>query len=306
MPKAALAILLALVALPARAGDAPRVLADIAPVHAIAAAVMDGVGSPTMLVAGGADPHSIQLRPSEARRLAEAELIVTVGPELTPWLFDALEGIAPETPVVALLDAPGTIRREPMFGGHDHDHGDDADGHAHDHGGIDAHAWLDPMNAAAWAAAVAEALATADPANADAYAANADAFAGEMQTLVEDAAAILAPARDAAVIVQHDAYAHFAQRFDLTVAGSIADSDAVGPGTASLIRLEAHMQAGNIACLFTEAQQNTALAERLLEGTTVATATLDPLGAALEPGPGLYRAMILDLARAWAGCAAAG
>ena len=75
------------------------------------------------------------------------------------------------------------------------------------------------------ARAIAAALAAADPANAAAYAANAEAFAAETAALTGDRGAARAGARPA-VIVFHDAYQYFEQRFDMPAAGSIALQEA--------------------------------------------------------------------------------
>ena len=66
--------------------DVPDVAVDIAPVHSLVARVMEGVGTPDLIVAPGASPHEYSLRPSEAAALQEAELVFWVGPGLTPWL----------------------------------------------------------------------------------------------------------------------------------------------------------------------------------------------------------------------------
>jgi zinc transport system substrate-binding protein len=57
------------------------------------------------------------------------------------------------------------------------------------------------------------------------------------------------------------------------------------------------------ACLFPEAGQGADLLAPLV-GTTGAAigGTLDPEGAALEPGPGLYPALIIGLAETIAAC----
>ena len=60
-----------LLALPARA-DAPRVVTDIPPVHGIVSAVMDGLGTPHMLLRPGGAPHDLSLRPSDAQALQDA------------------------------------------------------------------------------------------------------------------------------------------------------------------------------------------------------------------------------------------
>src|SRR6056300_1150557 len=70
--------------------DTPRVAVDIAPVHSLVARVMDGIGSPSLIIAPGASPHDYRLRPSEATALQNADVIFWIGPTLTPWLDKAL------------------------------------------------------------------------------------------------------------------------------------------------------------------------------------------------------------------------
>ncbi len=45
----------------------PHVVASIKPVHALVAGVMEGVGSPGLLIQGNASPHAYTLRPSDAK-----------------------------------------------------------------------------------------------------------------------------------------------------------------------------------------------------------------------------------------------
>jgi zinc transport system substrate-binding protein len=120
--------------------EVPRVAADIAPVHSLVARVMDGVGTPDLIVQSGASPHEYSLRPSEAEALQEADLVFWVSPDLTPWLADAIETLAADASVTELLEADGTIQLEIREGAlfEAHEHGDDehegeehAD-HAHD------------------------------------------------------------------------------------------------------------------------------------------------------------------------------
>ena len=115
--------------------DAPRVAVDIAPVHSLVARVMDGVGTPDLIVQPGASPHEYSLRPSEATALQDANLVFWIGSGLTPWLADTIETLAPDAAVTELLQADGTIELEfregALFEAHDDheedEHGDDGD-----------------------------------------------------------------------------------------------------------------------------------------------------------------------------------
>jgi zinc transport system substrate-binding protein len=288
---------LALLALlPAAAlAEAPLVVTDIAPVHALAARVMQGVGSPVLLVGPGGDVHSWQLRPSQARSLSQADLVFWIGPTLTPWLDTAIEGLADPGAAVELAAAAGVTARPPLF----------VAAHDHDHGSFDPHVWLDPANAAAMLTTIADDLARTDPDNEAAYRANAEAARDELAALDAELAAELEPLREEPFVVFHDAYAHLAGRYGLSVAGALAETDAAGPGAAHVAALRDLVDRGQVACVFAEALHDERLLLAAAEGTGVGLGSLDPEGSTLPPGPDLYPQMMRALAASIAGCLAA-
>ncbi|WP_270732568.1 zinc ABC transporter substrate-binding protein [Shimia sp. Alg240-R146] len=130
--------------------ETPRVVADIAPVHSLVAQVMEGVGTPDLLMQPTASPHGYALRPSEARALQNANLVFWIGHELTPQLEGLLESLADEAHVVELLNSADTVRHNfrtsedfKITSEEDHEHGhDDHDEHSDhdDHEDHDDHA----------------------------------------------------------------------------------------------------------------------------------------------------------------------
>ena len=54
----------------------PDVVVSLKPIHSLVAGVMGDAGKPRLLLKGTASPHTYQMRPSDARALAEADLIV--------------------------------------------------------------------------------------------------------------------------------------------------------------------------------------------------------------------------------------
>ena len=121
---------------PARAHDhVPHVATDIAPVHALVAQVMQGVGTPDLILPPGASPHGYSMRPSEAAALADADLVVWVGPVLTPWLEKSLDTIASGAARLTLTESGVTaqlpFREAAVFGEEDH-HGDHDDHDTHE------------------------------------------------------------------------------------------------------------------------------------------------------------------------------
>lgn len=286
---------------------APRVVSDIAPVHSIIARVMEGAGEPVLLLPPGASPHGYALRPSEAAALEAAEIVFWVGPAYTPWLADALANLAGDARQLALQEAEGVtllpVRDGGPFASHDHDHGDDAH-HDAATGTVDGHLWLDPLNAVAIARSAAAVLAEADAENAGIYQTNAIEFAAEMEMLVAEITDRLAPVRNQRFLVFHDAYQYFESRFDIPAAGSIALHDTDLPGPARMAEIHARVRDQGLVCAFAEPQLNSSLMDTALEGTGTHRADLDPIGSTIDPGPGLYPALIRALANDLADCLA--
>jgi zinc transport system substrate-binding protein len=288
-----------LAATPALA-EAPEVVTDIPPVHSLVAQVMGDLGQPSLLLAKGADEHDFQLKPSQAGAVADADLVVWIGPELTPWLDSALDTRPEGAAALALLDAKGTKVQAYADGKAEEDHDDEA----HDHGFENPHAWLDPGNAQVWLGLIAEELSRLDPENAATYAANAAAAKERIATLDAELAAVLDPVKGKPLVTFHDAYGYFANHYGLTFAGSIALGDASSPGAARLAELRDKLEAGGVVCLFPEAQHDPALLEQLAEGTAVKVGgALDPVGSTLEPGPEAYAAVLRGIAETLLDCA---
>lgn len=310
----------------ARAGaEVPVVVTDIAPVHAMVAMVMGDLGQPVLLLDRGGDAHDFQLRPSQARAVAEADAVIWTGPGMSPWLTDALAGNAAAGVSLPLMAVPGTRLRsyaeaedghaagEAAEAGDDHGH-DHADGHGdeghddhagHAHQGTDPHAWLDPGNAALWVGAITAELARQDPAHASAYQANADAAVARIAAAEAAADALLAPVADRPFVVTHDAYGYFAERFGLTVAGAVSGGDAAAPGAGRLRALYADAAAGGVACVFPEANHDPEPAAQLAAATGARLGrALDPEGSAMAPGPDLYIDLITGMAETIADCLA--
>ncbi len=306
-PLAAFAGLLCLAAAPALAEIA--VVASIKPVHALTAAVMQGAGTPHLIVQGGASPHSVTLKPSDARALQQARVVVWVGEGLEAFLVQPLQTLAGGAVVVELAEAEGLTRLPYREGGaweghEEEDHAAEAqeDEHGHEEGDIDTHLWLDPQNAKAMVAAIAGALIAADPENAGLYRANAGRTAQRLDALTREIAADLAPVKEVPFVVFHDAFQYLDTAFGLNNVGSVTVAPEQPPGAARLREIHAKIMTSGARCVFAEPQFEPRLVQVVIEGTDAKTATLDPLGAEIPDGPELYFTMMRENAAALKAC----
>ncbi len=296
-----------LLAAAARA-EVPAVVTDIPAVQSLAAQVMGDLGAPAILLERGGNAHGYQMKPSQARALQKADLIFWVGPEMTPWLDRAIDGVALSGRPVALLHAEGTFRRTFGAEGHAHegeDHAPDAREDEEAHTVTDPHAWLDPANAQAWLGVIAAELAAADPGNAATYSANAAAAARRIAALDAQIAAELAPVKDRPFVVVHDAYGYFADHYGLTIAGTVSPGDAAEPGAERLNGIRRLLEEAAAVCIFPEAQHDPRQIAALVDGTPVRLGgALDPEGSSLPFGPELYPALLTGLATTIVDCLA--
>ena len=294
--------------------DVPNVAVDIAPVHSLVARVMQDVGAPDLIIRSGASPHDYRLRPSEAKALQDANLVIWMGKELTPWMEDAVKTLSTEAAILTLLEKDETtlleFRESVLFEEHDHDdHSDkdhaeteDQDHDEHEHGAHDPHAWLSPKNAKIWLNLIAAQLSTADPDNASTYFVNAAAAVTEIDTLMADVSTMLDPIRGNSFIVFHDAYQYFETVFEFPASGAISLGDATDPSPARIARVQDRIQEQKIQCVLAEPQFKKGLVVTVLEGTDAKTSIIDPLGDALEPGPALYPQLIRNMAKTLVDC----
>ncbi|BDW96768.1 hypothetical protein MACH10_24530 [Thalassospira tepidiphila] len=130
----------------AHGDDAPKVVTSIKPIHGITSAIMKDIGEPVLLIDGASSPHTYSLRPSEARALNDADLVIYVSHALEGFLEKPLESLSGHSHQLELVSLPQLSLRNMREGGtwegHMHDHEgdmhddheehDDHDDHAHD------------------------------------------------------------------------------------------------------------------------------------------------------------------------------
>jgi zinc transport system substrate-binding protein len=293
--------------------DGPRVVADIAPIHSLVSMVMDGVGQPQLLVPQNISPHHYSMRPSEAEALQEAQLVVYVGHDMSPWLEPVLQTLAASASALDLSNVDNVMqlsyREGPIFADHaeaghdDHDSHDDHEAYAHhDHGGIDPHMWLDPMNAKLWLYAIAAELIRIDPENKDRYNENARSSSRAITLAMAQAEDHLASGNGNGFLVYHDAYHYFEKRFNRDAVGTISAGDASKPSAKRLSELKALFGTQGISCVLTEPQHSSKIVDSVFGGFKPTIGVVDPIGIDLELGSNLYPQLLENIALSIAQC----
>ena len=291
-----------------------KVVTSIKPIHSITSYIMDGVGSPDLIVDGYNSPHNFQLKPSHAKMLQNADLVIFVGEGIEEFLEKPLESIAKDAKKFALLEQSGfkklKFREKNIFEEHD-DHDkkakkkDDHDDHGHDdhghgHGEYDPHIWLDPINAKAMIKKITKLLSKMDKENSSTYKSNSKKAIKEIDMMVKEIKSEMN--KDLKFVVFHDAYQYFENRFDISVLGALTVNTDVLPGAEQLSEIREVIEHENVNCIFSEPQFNPDIINAIAMDTNVKTGVLDPLGATLEPGKDLYFDLIRNISKSFKGC----
>ena len=108
--------------------------------------------------------------------------------------------------------------------------------------------------------------------------------------------------KDANYIVFHDAYQYFENRFGLHPAGALTLNPDVLPGAKQISIVQDIIQDDDIKCIFSEPQYNPKIIETLASDMNISTGVMDPLGAYLDKGPGMYKELIMSIGNSIKNC----
>ncbi len=99
-----------------------NVVTSIKPLHSLTSYIMEGVSEPDLIIDGVASPHNFQIKPSHAKMLQKADLVIWVGEDLESFLPTALKSIPKNSVVFPLLEQSGLkklkFREKNIFEGH--------------------------------------------------------------------------------------------------------------------------------------------------------------------------------------------
>lgn len=285
-----------------------HIVTSIKPLGLLVRAIAPDSVNVTTLVPAGSSPHTYQMRPSQRRALEQADLVVWIGPDMETFLIRMLSGEDFSSRTLTLM-ADG----DPAEHDHDHDHAshDDHghhDDHApdhepshHDHGedhaeheshdrhsghdhhdhshGEDPHTWLDPQLGLAMAEQLRDRLATLPGIDSEQLDRNLARFRIALTGAERRIQQQLIPAREISLFTYHDAFRHFAEHYNLAIAGILTLNPERSPGARHIAEVQEQLRASTQPCLLTEPQFNQQWWRSITEGMDLRFSTWDPLAS---------------------------
>jgi zinc transport system substrate-binding protein len=284
-------LLLALLLYPIGSLAQPGVVTSIKPLQLIAAAVMDGVAQPAVLIPSNQSPHHYVLRPSDVALVDQADLVLWVGEPLETYLADLVASAGSETVVIEAAGMPGMHLQAP--GG---------DTLSADESRYDTHLWLNTDNALLIAEQLAAELLVRDPANAARYRTNLEDFRDLLARTKNQLQSRLAPLAQIDYAVFHDGIAYFEREFDLHHLLVMVPDHENQPGVRHLMQIQQMILESPPACLLEDINTNPATVVTVLRDLPVKRVAIDPLGHSLSVDKQGYALLLTRLADAFDEC----
>jgi zinc transport system substrate-binding protein len=227
-----------------------RVLTSIKPLQLIAVAVGGEAIRADALLDPQFSPHDYQLRPSDRKKLNDADVVFWIGPSLEAFLQSPLNALSGRATVISLQDSEE-----------------------------DPHIWMDPVAAAQIAHRMAQALAALRPQRRMYFESNAARLA---QALMQQDSAHRAQLKQLSsrrgFMVSHDAYSRFERRYDLMHRAALTNASDMPPSAKSLVNIERQLADGSIACIWRQPIESS-LYQRLVAKRNIRAVTIDAMAA---------------------------
>ncbi len=238
-------LVLVTAALPARAQD--RVQAPVqgpvqGPVNVVASFSILGdfarnVGGErvivTTLVGPDGDAHVYTPAPADAKRIADAKLLIINGFGLEGWLPRLLQSAGSKAPIIIATKGIAPLKL-----------GSDADPHA----------WQSVANAKVYVANIRDALGATDPAASEAYRANAERYLANLDVLDREVRQAVAQIPDSRrkVISTHNAFGYFAAAYGIEFIAPLGVSTESEASARDIAAIITQIKTAKIPAVFLE------------------------------------------------------
>jgi manganese/iron transport system substrate-binding protein len=194
------------------------------------------------IVPDATNSHTFEPAPSDAKQLANADLIIVNGLHLEEPTLDLAEASKkPETPIVMLGDQ--TIGPDEWLFDFSFPESE---------GDPNPHLWMNVPYAAEYATYIRDALAAADPANADYFTANLERFQAALDDLdarIREAVPTV-PVNARKLLTYHDSWAYWAREYGFDVIGAVQASDFSDPSPRDVAGLIDQIRAEGVPAVF--------------------------------------------------------
>ena len=258
------------------------VVVSIKPIHSITTMLMDGIAMPKLLLNSSNSAHTFHLKPSQIKRLSNADLIITISDDFEIGLRKALKNInkASHLSIINLDQLKiHNSRGEEIYGlNEEHE----------EHNKFDLHLWLDVDNMQLIAKHISTLLIELDPVNASRYSENFLKVNYELNKLKIELQQQLAPFSSTQYAIFADILQYFEDSLQLSKPVIISPFHGARLSIKRTIEAKKIIKDLNIKCLLYDPEIKAKQVQVLSEGLNLKVYKIDILGNEFEPGQWLY------------------
>lgn len=263
------------------------VVCTIKPACLLLEAVAGNTVTSTQLLPDNADLHHYSFRPSDLRKLSQADVIVRVSPMLEAFIEPLLDR---SSQTLITLSETTELTRLAMPSKHSHQHKTVEHGSAHEHeqhqdhdeyeeATTDPHFWLDPQNGIKIAGHLAKALTKVNPAHATHYQQNSQILIGNIKQSDQRIHQLLINDKHKPYLSFHAGLQYFEKYYGLDAPEIISLHEGLPLGIKSIRHLRTLIKSTGMHCLINQPYASDALVRTLTEGMSIRINTLDPIGS---------------------------
>ncbi|NQV69481.1 MAG: zinc ABC transporter substrate-binding protein [Pseudohongiella sp.] len=237
-----------------------NITTTIRPLQLIAETIVQDHGTVTAIIAANQSPHHYVMSPSNRLALAEADLLVWIGPTFETYLADFFVPLKDSRKLLTVSEDENLIRHDIVPGQ------------------LDAHLWLDSRNAVLIAESISRAASEQDSAHAAVFRENLNRFKASIDSLNIEIEAAVAASPRAGYAVYHNAYQYFEKQFGLEHQFALLRNPEVQPGIREIVAVRRRFAEEKPRCLLLEPDSNPDLVATAVAGQQLTTLTVDLLG----------------------------
>jgi ABC-type Zn uptake system ZnuABC Zn-binding protein ZnuA len=250
------------------AQDALKVVTTTTIFADIVQSVGGGRVAASSIIPAGVGPEDYEPKPDDAKRLADARLIVSNGVGLDDFLDRLLtSGTAGRTPRLVLGEGIPTLTED---------------------GQENPHFWLDPsLVKQYYVPKITAKLTELDPQGKATFEVNAATYGAQLDALDTELKAEVAeiPAANRTLVTFHDAFPYFARHYGFELVGVVLENVGQEPTAAELAALVDKVKAANVKAVFSESQFSPKLTETLASEAGISSVVTTLYNDALGPAP---------------------
>ncbi|MBR4674236.1 MAG: zinc ABC transporter substrate-binding protein [Victivallales bacterium] len=268
-----LALLLTFLAATSLCAEPLRLMVSIAPQVESVRAVAGSEATIGVLVPPGASPETYSPSAKELKRLAETQLLFTIGAPIEAALLPKIKRSFPN---VRITDASTgmVFRKIAEDEGHVHHH-------SH-HSSHDPHVWLSIANMKIHSANVLRALSEHVPEQAQRFQGNHLAYIKKLELLSQEIATLMKPKAGSSLMVFHPAFGYFLDEYAIRQIS--VEADGKQPSPKHLAHLMKLVKEQHFTTLFIQPQTSDNDAQALAKSLGLAVKTLNPLPSEYSAG----------------------